>query len=204
MLDQKLLDILIENIYLVKFSLFFFSVIFVALILWELGFLKGASKAEEASAAAPENKEPVKTISGAEVKEESKADKEEEYDPFRTLLKQREELIGEVEVVESSVLDTIKTQQKFDGGEEKDPEPMVIKDHLNTDDSSGGEPYIIEFTSKSELEKAAEKDTPEDPWQSMLARSVEEHKVERKKTIKIDEDEDAGSSESPGDSTGAQ
>lgn len=206
MLDQKILNMLIQNIDILRFSLVFLGVIFITLILWELGLFGGSKSIKASDKFAVEKAKANNAEMTEDVKEKTAEKKEEEFDPFRSLMQQKENEANEVKLVESSVLNKID-DKKTETMDIKGAESFHIEDYLSgyqktteglakfeENNASGSEPFIpIEkdtASSENVIQDSAqeEKSTEEsnDPWQNMISKSLEESKTVRQKSIKID------------------
>lgn len=208
MLDQKILNMLIQNIDILRFSLVFFGVVFITLILWELGLFGGSKSIKAADKFAVEKTKINNAETTEDVKEKTEEKNQEDFDPFRSLMQQKENEANEVKLVESSVLNKID-EKKTETMDIKGSESFRIEDYLSGyqktteglakfEESSapGSEPFIpIEKNSAAASSENAiqysaqeEKSTEEsnDPWHSMISKSLEESKTVRQKSIKID------------------
>lgn len=194
MLDQKMLNMLIQNIDILRISLVFLAIIFITLIMWELGVFGGTKNIKIAALPPTETKSPI-------LGEKPLA--QEEFDPFKSILKESEHGAEEVKVLDSSIIDKIDS-----GGIEKNGgNSFRVEDYLSgyqktteglasfEEKSKEKEHAFIEMETKQENNLMEKTDSAgqeivsaesSDPWQSMISKSLEESKVTRHKPIKID------------------
>jgi|GEM_PF-4393468 len=197
MLDQKMLNMLIQNIDILRFSLIFLAIIFITLILWELGLFGGTKNIKIAALPPVAAKSPVL---------DEKPAIEEDFDPLKSILKESEQAAEEIKVLESSVLDKMDAPkieaagansfhvEDYLSGYQKTNEALVEFEEK----SKEKEISFIEMETKEENNLTSEIQTPiqaspeivsgesSDPWQNMISKSLEESKTTRHKPIKID------------------
>lgn len=195
-MSEKMLNMLIQNIDVLRFSLVFFVIIFITLILWEFGFF-GETKNIKIAALPPVSaKMPV-------LDEGSAA--QEEFDPLRSILKESQQgEAEEISVLESSIIDKADTAKIEKNGADSFHVEDYLSGYQKTNEalaffeekSKKKDNPFIEMENKKEdnLTEKIETAPPEetissdsnDPWQNMISKSLKESKTTRHKPIKID------------------
>lgn len=140
MLNQDTLKFFIDNIYILKFGLFLLSIVFITLVLWEIGLFGHSKVKAEAlrQGASADKNEPLGRAKGVIAEGPVK---EEEFDPFKALLKKEEENQATAGFVEAPELDRAVGKKE---GERvsKVSETIDINDYLGGTDANktAGEP----------------------------------------------------------------